>query len=402
MKTVAVISEYNPFHLGHAYQYGEIRRAYGEDAVIVAIMSGNFVQRGIPAVLGKFDRARMAVECGASLVLELPFPFSAASAEHFARAGVAVADKLGAVDVLSFGSECGDLSILTEISDKMASADFENALRDRLVQKEARGLGYPRMLFDVFCALYGECAADLFALPNNILAISYLSALKKRHSAIQPHTVLRTGTDKDSAQSAPFAGATHLRSLISEGKTEEMLCHIPPALHPLWREALQNGLTPFCEDKFSSILLSHLRMSTDDGTALAECGGGILPLLRKSAAHAGDLNSLLVHAATKKYTDARLRRAALFAYFGVTPAMLGQDPLYTQVLAMDERGRALLAHIRKTTQISILTKPADLHKLDASAREQATLSYRADSVYALCLPTPQRSDMFLSTSPYRK
>ncbi len=402
MKTVAVISEYNPFHLGHARQLAAIRKDFGEDTAIVAIMSGNYVQRGTPAILGKFDRARMAVEAGASLVLELPFPYSAASAEYFASAGVSIANDLGVIDALSFGSECGDVSLLSETADKIAHPDFQKALRLRLTDKEEKSKGYARTLFEVFSETYGTDLPVKLDLPNNILAISYITALKKLSSTIEPHTVFRQGTDEDGANETALAGATYLRDLLLSEDPDEALPHIPTSLHPLWRQALEAGLAPVSPEAFAPLLLAHLRLGANDPHTFAEGGGGVLPLLKKAAREATSLEALIRGAATKKYTDARLRRAALFSYFGVNAASLRRKPLYTQVLAMDERGRAILAKIRKTTDISLLTKAADLHKLSEAAREQAQLAYRADSVYALVTPTPQRSDIFLRTAPYRK
>ena len=401
MKTVAVISEYNPFHKGHAHQLQRIREDFGEDTAIIAIMSGNFVQRGTPAVLGKFDRARMAVECGVSLVLELPFPFSLASAEYFAAAGVSIANDLGTIDALSFGSECGDAVRLLDAAEKMRSPMFENALRARLSSKEEKNKGYPRLLSETFLSLYGEDAASLF-LPNNILAISYISALKKLNSPIEPHAVLRHGTDESADTEGVFAGATYLRTLLFEEKREAALSHIPAELHPLWREAFEKGLAPVSENALSPLLLAHLRTGSIPRETPAECGGGVLRLLSRASIEASDLYSLYASAATKKYTAARLRRATLFSYFGVTPADIKGKPLYTQVLAMDEKGQKILANIRKASQISLLTKPADLHKLSPAARRQAELSYRADSVYTLLSPTPQKASIFLRTAPFRK
>ena len=174
MKTVAVIAEYNPFHKGHEHQLREIKRAFGEDTAIVAIMSGNFVQRGTPAILGKFDRARMAVECGASLVLEMPFPFSASSAEYFAAAGVSIANDLGAVDVLSFGSECGDVALLSDVADKIQAPEFILQLRERLRGKTEKEKGYPRVLSEMLSEAYGDVFPTSLFLPNNILSISYV------------------------------------------------------------------------------------------------------------------------------------------------------------------------------------------------------------------------------------
>jgi predicted nucleotidyltransferase len=284
----------------------------------------------------------------------------------------------------------------------MSDPDFESFFRARLKTKEYKAQGYAKLLSESLSAFYGDNFSEIINLPNNILAVSYISALQKLNSPILPHTVFRIGTDEDDAKNAAYAGATYLRSLLLAGKAEEALSHVPNEIIPLWKEAFARGLAPVSYEKFSPIFLSFLRMQTQKECSSADGGGGILPLLQKTAREATTLDDLISRASTKKYTCAHLRRALLFAYFGVTPALLKQKPLYTQVLAMDERGRAILAHIRKTSRISLLTKPADLHKLSESAREQAVLSYRADSVYALALPTPQRSDIFLSTAPCRK
>lgn len=402
MKTVAVIAEYNPFHKGHAYQFQKIKEEFGNDTAIIVVMSGNFVQRGTAAILGKFDRARMAVDCGASLVLELPFPFSSASAEYFATAGASIANDLGVVDALSFGSECGDTALLLDVAEKMQKESFTLLLHKRLTSKEEKSKGYPRVLTETFLDYYGTDFPENLFLPNNILAISYLTALKKMRSPIVAHTVHREGTDEDASTNTSFAGATFLRELFYTGRTEEALSHLPESTHARWNEVLGNGLAPVSEKALSPLLLSHLRVDAFPERIPADCGGGVLRLLKKAAMEASDLEELIANASTKKYPTARLRRATLFSYFGVTSADIKAKPLYTQVLAMDEKGQKILADIRKTANISLLTKPADLHKLSAAARLQAELSYRADSVYTLLPPTPQKASIFLRTAPYRK
>ena len=402
MKTVAVIAEYNPFHKGHARQLAAVRRDFGEDSAVVAIMSGNFVQRGTPAVIGKFDRAKMAVDAGVSLVLELPFPYSMASAEYFAEAGVSIANDLGAVDALSFGSEAGDISLLSLTAHRMKDPDFKHALSLRLQSKEEKAKGYARVLSETFTEHFGEDVPVKLDLPNNILAISYISALQKFASPILPHTIPRKGTDACGASPSVLAGATYVRDLLLSGKTEEALSHMPDETHAHACALIESGVAPVSPEALAPILLSHLRMEATGAPTPAECGGGVLRLLEKAAREAVSLSHLTSLAATKKYTDARLRRAALFSYFGVTPAHLKQKPLYSQVLAMDAKGQAILADIRKKTSIPLLTKPADLYKLSREAREQAERTYRADSVYALLFPTPQRADIFLRTAPYRK
>ncbi|MBO5653599.1 MAG: nucleotidyltransferase family protein, partial [Clostridia bacterium] len=176
---------------------------------------------------------------------------------------------------------------------------------------------------------------------------------------------------------------------------------LPNATHSVWENALTCGDAPVFTDGLSSALLSHLRLSSD-GSALAECGGGLYGHLADAARRADSFSSLLALAATKKYTDSRIRRATLFSYFGVTPDALREKPLYTQVLAMDAVGRRLLAHMRKTAGLSVLTKPADLEKLPAPAAAQAKRAYRADSVYTLAMPKVKEADLFIRRAPFVK
>ncbi len=400
MKTVAIVCEYNPFHLGHLRQIEAIRRQFGNDTAIVAVMSGNYVQRGEAAVMHKFDRAEAAVKAGVSLVLELPFPFSVAGAEQFALGAVSLIHDLGIADFLSFGSESGDVALLSRVAERIATHAFEAALRDALDSKQNRAKGFAVVREEVYSSLYGEEGRVCLASPNDTLAIYYLSALHRLSSPILPHTVKRNGTDADGFGEAPrIAGATHIRALLRDGKTEQAFFHLHDSSLPVWETALAERTAPVFTDGLEKILLAHLR-TAEDGSAFAECGGGLYSHIKGAAKGANDLSSLLSLAATKKYTDSRIRRAILFSYFGVTPEELREKPLYTQVLAMDSVGRQILAHIRKTASISILTKPADLKKLSPEAAKQASRAYRADSIYTLAMPCARAADFFIRRAPY--
>jgi predicted nucleotidyltransferase len=307
------------------------------------------------------------------------------------------------VDVLSFGAECGDLAKLEAVARVMNDADFQKAWQQKLKSKADKEKGYARLLTECLMEHGATEDASFCSLPNNILAISYVFSLLKQNSHIVPHTIKRQGDDQSAPQSEIFAGATYLRELLSSGEEKSFLAQISKETHPIWEEALKEGLTPVREERLSPILLSHLCLcDASPETVFADCGGGVLPLLKKSAKSVSSYEELIRAATTKKYTAARIRRAALFSYFGVTPAMIKSKPLYTQVLAMDGVGRSLLARIRKTTGISLLTKPADLGKLSAAAQAQAAFSYRADSIYALLSPKAQSMDIFLRTAPYLK
>ena len=402
MKTAAIVCEYNPFHLGHARQIEAIRRDLGEDTAIIAIMSGNYVERGDLAVMHKFDRAEAAVRSGVSLVLELPFPFSAAGAEFFATSAVSILDRLGIVNYISFGSESGDVALLSRASERLSSQRFASCLRETLDKKENKSRGFAVVYEEVYARLYGEDGRSCLSHPNDTLALFYLRALQERGASITPHTVKRTGTDADGFGDAPrIAGATYIREKLLEGNPTEAASHLTEDSAQILHRAIEAKEAPVSLAGLENTLLAHLRMAKE-GSAFAECGGGLYSHLREAARDATNISSLLSLAATKKYTDARLRRAILFSYFGVTPDVLREQPLYTQVLAMDQKGQKVLANIRKTAHISLLTKPADLHKLSLAARAQAELSYRADSVYALLSPAPQKADVFLRTAPYRK
>jgi predicted nucleotidyltransferase len=177
--------------LGQAYQLAEIKKrdASAEDSAIIAIMSGSFTQRGTPAILSKYERAKIAVLCGADLVLELPFPFSAARADLFGAAGVKIANALGVVDELCFGSETGNIEALLQTNARISSEEYKNALAERL--KKSRALSHHAAMAEVYAALYGK--SEALAGSNDILALSYLAALSEEKSKIIPVTIRRVG-----------------------------------------------------------------------------------------------------------------------------------------------------------------------------------------------------------------
>ena len=188
-KTVAVICEYNPFHLGHKYLIDKVRERYGADCRIIALMSGHFVQRGEPAILDKFVRAKAAVLSGVDLVLEYPFPFCVSGAEYFARFGVSLLSDLKIVDVLAFGSESARPESLERVSDALLSDDFEEAMA-RCLRGEDKGDGYAKKRAAVLCERYGADRA-LLSSPNDILAAEYIRAIKRTGSDMVPCAVLR-------------------------------------------------------------------------------------------------------------------------------------------------------------------------------------------------------------------
>ena len=237
MKISGIICEYNPLHNGHLYHLEQVRRGGAEG--IVAVMSGNFVQRGDAALLDKFTRARLAIEGGVDLVLELPVPYALAPAENFAMGGVALLTALGNVQEISFGSECGDIHLLSQAAQacQVCKTDYADVMDDFL----RSGYSYPEVLSQMVGQLYGEETAAVLRSPNNTLAIAYLNAIEEMDSPLQPMTIPRRGAGHNSSQPAPdgTASATYIRQFFAEGGDCRRM--MPSYAWHALREAKQNG-----------------------------------------------------------------------------------------------------------------------------------------------------------------
>ena len=395
MKSCAVICEFNLFHNGHASLLQSIRREFGEDTCIIALMSGNYTERGDIAIADKFLRAEAAVYGGADLVLEIPFPFSSASAEHYARIGVAMAEMLNGVDYLAFGSESGDMMTLETAAVRSDSPEFKNSLREALRAPENKTQGYARLCYEVYASLYGREEAAVLLTPNNMLAIQYLRALKRIGSSIRPFTVRRTD-DHHGKNLRTTTSSSAIRESLLRGKSEEAFRAMPEDVASVYRRALREGLLPVRPEALSSVLLAHFRCSSPPA------GDGIGYRFLYASRRVSTIEEALSLVATKRYTNAYLRRAMWYRYFGIASPDNMCCIRYTQILGMNGRGQKKLAELRGRTHISLLTKPADAIALDPPAKEQAALAAKADSVFALALPSPFPGDYALRRGPFRK
>ncbi len=402
-KTVAIVCEYNPFHNGHDYQIKKIREEFGADTEIIGIMSGNFTQRGECAVADKYTRAKCAVESGVNLILELPFPYSALSAELFARAAVYIADSLGIVDYLSFGSEDGELTSLSNVAEAMLSPAFEHAMSDIAKDKTRKSLGYPeRMELALKKVTDTENVPNLS--PNNILGIEYIKALKRMGSGIIPHTIKRQGAgySSDTIVEEELQSATAIRNCLLKFDVSA-LQYVPKSSQKILLDELATGNFPCDTVRLSSAIISSFRLNSHvDPEQIPDVGGGLYNRLRDKSYEASDIDTLLRLAETKLYTRARIRRAILYSFLGVTSSEAKEYPRYTQVLGMDNVGKSLLKKIGKDTKISVLTKPSRTEELTEEALRQWEKSHRADSVFQLTKPKSCDGRLSVKTSPYVK
>lgn len=331
MKTAGIIAEYNPMHNGHVYQ---LRQTNAD--VTVVVMSGNFVQRGEPALRDKFARAKYAVLNGASLVLELPADFAVASAERFAFGGVYILNALDGIDEICFGAE----SPLNELK---AAAEL---LRKERMDAYLKSADLKDMPYHEF---RNEILKDnpIIKKPNNILAIEYLKALDLLKSGIKPRAILRTGAGHDeSTPHGTFASASFIRNKVLEGF--DVSPYIPS---PLPNEK------NICLEDFYPILRS--RILTESPEFLSEIAGvreGIENRMIEAALTAKSAEELIEKVKTKRYTRTAISRMLIHILLNTKKNDLSAVPQYTRVLAADEKGRAFLNKVRKTANIQIVTK----------------------------------------------
>ncbi len=401
--TVAIISEYNPFHFGHEYQIKKIREDFGENTDIVSVMSGNYTQRGEIAIADKYKRAEWAVLGGANLVLELPFPYSMSSAEIFASAAIHIINSTKSVDAVSFGSECGDKEKLFTVALNMLKPEYEKSLKDTLSDNDRKKLGYPAQCELAYNRAFSDGLENGFLSPNNILALEYIKAIIKTKSKLKIHTLKRLGTpySSDTLSDGMLPSALAIRKQIKSNNLS-LNSSLPDSILHSFDSALEEELFPTDSEKLSSALISHLRLGTNSKKRIFDTDGGLYNRLKNAATEAGDLNTLIKTTETKKFTNARIKRGIWYSFFGVTSSDVKEMPKFTKILAFDKRGRALLKDIKERSDFPVITKPSAVKTLSKKARKQIMLSDKADSVFQLTKPKPTSGSYDIKAKPFVK
>ena len=384
MTIAAIIAEYNPFHNGHEYMIQKVKEETGADYVI-AVMSGDFTQRGIPGIADKHTRAKMAVSCGADAVFELPVRFATASAEQFATGAVALFSALSCVDYLCFGSEYGKLSDFAKATELLLNEpeDFQHAIQKNLRE----GLSYPK----AFALAVKESAAapdivsELLEKPNNLLGLEYLKALKKLASSMKPHTIARTGTgyhDEHSAFSEEsgtlIASASAIRAALSKevGSISAAQPLLPADSYRVFAESY--GVTaPVLLDDFSLLLSTRIAAETKESlAAFLDVPKELADRIYGFRDEFMGFTALIEAIKHKQFTYARINRALLHILLGLkentgisADAAVSAPPVpYARLLAMKKSASPLMKEIKEHSQIPVITKPAEARKvLDEAA-----------------------------------
>lgn len=401
MKTIGIIAEYNPFHNGHAYQINEIKKRTGADYVVIA-MSGDFVQRGTPAIIDKYARTKMALSNGADLVIELPAIWATSSAESFAMAGVTLFDKMGCIDGLCFGAETDNLPMLSMLAETLAKepTDYQTLLSSYLKD----GLTFPAARAKALCEyLRSDAVSSILNEPNNILAIEYLKALKRRSSSIEPLLLKREGagyhdTEMLTNTNIPTASATAIREILlntaaqthslSDAKTDisfmlqaadtmqKSLLQIPDKLTDSMPSAAKKILNAYLENRpfmqtndFSSILGYQLLNVTKEELAdIGDCNPDIANRLSKNRSQFSSFDKFCELNKSKDTTYTRINRILLHLILRIT----NQDYLraksldyipYLRILGFKKASSALLKELKATACVPVISKLADASSL---------------------------------------
>jgi len=331
LEITGIICEYNPFHLGHRKQLAAVKAA---GSAAVCVMSGNFVQRGAPAVFDKSLRARAAVACGADLVLELPLPYSLSSAEGFAAGGVSLLS--GFCSRLCFGAETPDAGRFLDTAEALLREDFSPALRARLDQ----GLSFPAARQAALSDMGAD--ASLLSQPNNILGVEYCKAILKQHARMTPWVIPRQGGYHDLRPHPENPSATALRQCIEQGDSWE--AYVPEAAADCFRGARIHTLRAG-----ELAILARLRtMTEEEFEALPYGSEGLWRKFMHAVRQEADLESILTAVKSKRYTRSRLDRMAMCAFLGLSREDLEVPAPYARVLALNDRGREVLNLARQS------------------------------------------------------
>lgn len=399
MKIVGIITEYNPFHNGHLYHIQQAKERTGADAVI-AVMSGNYVQRGAPAIMPKHLRAEVALKAGASMVIELPVCYAAGSAEYFAAGAVSLFEKLGCIDAICFGSECGDCGMLSKIAHILAHEPKE--YRQYLKQELKNGTVFPRARQIALQAyMQDDSLSGLLEQPNNILGIEYIKALYKRNSTIEIHTIKRIQSGyHDEHLTAGYSSASAIRKLLLHaGQTDkqpakpvlsealrQLESQVPKTCIAVLKE-LHNIRYPIYANDFSLLLKYRLMTQTRESlSGFADITNELANRILNHSHSFLSFDQFCNLLKTRDMTHTRISRALFHLLLGITKEDLSiyqehEGCQYAHILGFRKDAGNLFACLKKHTSIPLLTKLTQTDALDAVGLHMLQTDILASDLY---------------------
>ena len=389
MKLTGLITEYNPFHNGHAYHLKKALEVTGADAAVV-IMSGDFVQRGAPALLPKHMRAKMALSEGAGAVFELPACYACGSAEFFAGGAISLLTQLGCIDSICFGSECGSIEPLMKAAKVLSDepAAFQNILQEHLKQ----GLSFPKARQKALISFLPELkdAGSFLASPNNILAIEYLKAILQQNSPLKPFTISRAGTHyHDTNLGSPLSSASAIRSAISEGDDLDMLeTFMPVSALRILKETFSCGYPVTSEDFRLPLKYRLLTESRDSLCQFADVSPELADRICNQLGNFDSLAQFTTLLKTKEMTHARISRALFHILLGITQEKLLSYraegfTYYARLLGFRTSQKEILTAVSRSSSIPLLTKLTKSSSLSSIGQDMLSLDIYASDLYEI-------------------
>ncbi len=379
MKVVGLVTEYNPFHNGHLYHLEASKKETQSDCSI-AVMSGHFLQRGEPAIVDKWSRAKVAVESGVDLVIEIPTLYACSSAEYFAYGSVYLLNALGIVDHICFGSEDGKLETIDEITDKLLSPSKE--FQDDLKKFLRNGHSFPR-------ARSLALNMDFEFKANNILGIEYIKALKTLKSPITPATIKRIHSDYlDENLKGTIASATAIRKHASN--LEDIKSFVPTATYDIMKHH------HVYKEDLIDLLLYKIRTSTlQQMREIHDVSEGLEHKIKKVAERVSSYDELLSGIVSKRFTKTRVQRILVKLLLNIRKDdFIENHPRYIRILAFNDNGKTLIKRMKKTCTLPIITNINKI-QLDDDAKEMLNLDITATNIYKLLTPDKIGGDDYL-------
>ena len=397
-KTVGIIAEYNPFHNGHYYHLQATKEITGAE-YCVAVISGNFTQRGDTSIVNKWAKAYMAICGGADLVIELPTVYSISSAENFASGAVKILDNLKVVDAISFGAEANDLATLNNIANVLY--EEPKAYTNILSHELKKGISYPAARENALMMYLNDIKryANTLSSPNNILAIEYLKALKIQKSKLEPIMIKRKKVYyNDNKIVDDFASATAIRKLLQDGEYANLRKVIPRSSYTIIGQESRKGGMVLSLAKYEKEIIYALRkMTVEEIADLPDVSEGLQFAIKNAANEANNLKDLISNIKSKRYTQTRIQRILLYALLGIDKKLMENSRKvvpYVRVLGFTQKGKSLLSEIsRRNPKLNIITSLkkymnqnqnknkvlAEMLEKDIFATDVYTLGYIGDS-----------------------
>ncbi len=375
-----IVAEFNPFHNGHKYLIDTIKNN-GENTVTV-VMSESFVQRGECACVSPNARTKMALQCGADLVLSLPVPYATASAERFALGGLSVLGGLSSVDALAFGAECGDAEKLKKCAEVLVSSEFSVALEKYLNE----GVSFPVARQKAVEEESSKEIAEILSSPNNILGVEYIKAINKLGLNMDINPIKRKGVAHDSEEAiGDFCSASAIREMLENKKSFGDF--LPEETLNILNKEIKNQKAPASFSNLETAILYKLRsMSVEDFKKIPDVSEGLEYRLFDAVKTSSYLEEILEKVKTKRYTHSRIRRIIICAFLGIKKADILAPVPFIRVLGFNENGAKILKKAKETATLPIVTKSSEINALGEDAKRVFELECFARDMLSMALP----------------